>query len=245
MFEALDLSASAYAAAAFGVFLGTMAQRLSGQAYGLIAAPILALAAPQYLPAALLFLGIFVGLTSAALETKHIARHELLPGMTGRALGAVFGAVIAGWALEAELIRLAVAGVVFLGIALSLIGFRVAIRPASLFTAGTVAGIMGTLTGIGAPPMALLYQHEETRRAAAMQNTFFFWGMSVSILALAAAGLVGWRHLWFAAALAPASILGLALAQRLTGHFAKRRVRPIALTLAGAAATVLCLRTLG
>jgi uncharacterized membrane protein YfcA len=244
VFEALDLSTSAYAAAAGGVFLGTVVQRLSGQAYGLIAAPILALAAPQYLPAALLFLGVFVGLTSAALETKHLSRHELLPGMTGRALGAVFGAIIAGWALEAELIRLAVAGVVFLGIALSLVGLRITIRPASLFTAGTIAGIMGTLTGIGAPPMALLYQHEETRRAAAMQNAFFFWGMSVSILTLTVAGLVGWRHILFAAFLAPAAILGLLVAQRLTGHFAKRRIRPFALVLAGSAATVLLLRSL-
>jgi len=244
MLEYLALSPAEYAVAATGIFMGTFLQRLSGQAFGMVSAPILAMAAPAYLPATLLFLGIFVGLTSTALDTSQITKSELAPGFSGRALGAVIGAILAMIAVRSSLISLLVAGIVYLGIGLSLVGIRVAIRPVTLFSAGTLAGIMGTLTGIGAPPMALLYQHEETRRAAAMQNAFFFWGMVVSILSLAIAGFVTLRHIAFAGALAPAAVGALFLSQRVAGSFAKRRIRPFALTLAGIAATILVIRTL-
>ena len=71
---------------------------------------------------------------------------------------------------------------------------------------------------------------------------FFAYGMLVSILALAVAGLVGLRHLVFAASLLPAVALALWLAQPLAARVAKARIRPWALGLAGAAATVLLLR---
>ncbi len=132
-----------------------------------------------------------------------------------------------------------VAAVVFLGIALSLVGARVPIAPGSLFGAGTLAGVMGTLTAVGAPPMALLYQHEPQRRSATMQNVFFLWGMLVSLLALTVAGLVGARHLFFALALLPAAALALVLAQRLAGRVAGAAIRPWALSLSGLAASVL------
>ena len=64
---------------------------------------------------------------------------------------------------------------VLIGIALSLSGLRIAIRPVSLIIAGIAAGLMGTITAVGAPPMAL-YQYEPAKRARAMQNAFFFWG---------------------------------------------------------------------
>jgi len=238
----IALSWTAWGAVAAAVFLGTLLQRLAGQGFGMISAPIVAMAAPEYLPATLLLIGAAVGFSASAVDPKAVTRRELPPGFAGRALGAVLAAWIAATLPDPALFAALVAGVVYLGIALSLIGVRVAIRPVSLFAAGIAAGIMGTLTAVGAPPMALLYQHETQRRSAAMQNVFFAWGMVVSILALAGVGLLGLRHIALAATLIPAALIGLALAEPLAWRVARAAIRPYALALAGLAATALLIR---
>ena len=224
---------------AAAVFLGTILQRLAGQGFGMLAAPLVALVAPEFLPATLLLLGAVVGMSSTAVDFSAVNRAELPAGFAGRALGAVIAAWMAATIADPSRFAALVALMVYLGIALSLLGVKVPISGVSLFSAGSVAGIMGTLTAVGAPPMALLYQHEEQRRSAAMQNTFFFWGMMVSILALSGAGLVGLRHLAFALVLAPVVLLALWVAHPLARRVARAKIRPWALLLAGTAATTL------
>lgn len=225
--------------------VGTVLQRLAGQGFGMLAAPVFALVAPEYLPTAILLLGIAVGVSSAAFDMRAVDRRDLLPGFAGRALGAFIAAAIAAQlAGQTDLFAAVVALVVYVAIALSVVGVRVVIAPLSLVIAGTVGGIMGTLTAVGAPPMALLYQHTEQRRSAATQNVFFCFGMVVSIFALWLQGLVAARHLAMAAALLPAVPLGIALSQPLARRVARRSIRPAALALAGCAATVLLLKTL-
>lgn len=222
-----------------------MLQRLAGQGFGMVAAPFVTMVAPGYMPAALLLVGLVAGFGATALDRSAIRRADLPAGFAGRTLGAVVAAAIATRLTHPDGLAVCVALVIYLGIALSLVGVRVAIRPPALFTAGLTAGIMGTLTAVGAPPMALLYQHEERRRSAAMQNVFFFWGMAVSILALTVVGLVRPRHLALALTLAPFVALGIAASAPLAARVARRSIRPWALGLAGAAATVLLARALG
>lgn len=226
------------------VFAGTLLQRLAGQGFGMLAAPLIALVAPEVLPASLLFLGIAVGVGSVSVDPKALAPRELPPGFAGRALGAFLAAWLAARLAEPEAIAALVALAVYLGIGLSLVGVRVAITPLSLFSAGTVAGVMGTLTAVGAPPMALLYQHEAQRRSTAMQNAFFCWGMVVSVAALGWAGLLTERAVIFALLVLPAVPLALWCARPLARRVAKAAIRPWALGLAGLAATTLVIRLL-
>ncbi len=242
MAEVLSLGWGVYLFCGLAIFLGTMMQRLAGQGFGMVAAPLTAMVVPQFLPATLLLIGFVVGFGSTAFDTSAIEKKELPAGFSGRMLGAGIAAWIAASVAAPEAFAVIVAGGVYLGIALSILGVRVPIIGPTLFSAGIVAGIMGTLTAVGAPPMALLYQHEEQRRSAAMQNIFFAFGMVVSIGALALAGLVGLRHLAFAAVLLPFAFAGLAVAQRFAPRFARARIRPYALTLAGLAATILVLK---
>jgi len=118
------------------------------------------------------------------------------------------------------------------------------ITRASLVIAGLVAGLMGTLTAIGAPPMAMLYQSQPPARSRAMQSTFFFFGMVVSIGALAAAGLITGRHLGFALVLLPGVLLGIVLSQPLARLIQPAMVRPMALGLSTLASLILLARAL-
>lgn len=240
----LDLGIAAWTFCLGAAFLGAFAQRLSGQAFGMIAAPLIALAAPGHLPAGLLVIGIAVGLTTTAVDRSAIRLAEVGPGFAGRALGAVLAAMIAARVASSDALALLIGLVVLLAVGLSLSGRRVPLTSGTLMAAGLTAGLMGTLTAIGAPPMALLYQHEETRRARAMQNLFFFWGMCVSVAALCWQDLVTVRHLLFALTLLPGVALGILAATpvaRLTG---RRAIRPLALGLSTLAALTLILRTL-
>lgn len=226
------------------VCLSAGVQRLSGQAFGIVAAPLIALAAPQFLPAGLLLLGITVGLTSTALDFSSLTRAEIIPGFIGRAAGAVFAAMIAASITNLNLIAGLTGLAVLFGILLSLSGLRIKIQPVSLLTAGVAAGLMGTITAVGAPPMALLYQYEPAKRARAMQNAFFFWGMTVSVLALAVHGLITSKHLLFAASLLPAVILGLGISIPLASRMERQTIRPFALGLSAIAAVTLLARLL-
>ena len=224
--------------------LGAAVQRLSGQGFGLISAPMVAIVAPEMVPAALLLLGFLSGLGASALDLSAINIRELSFGFAGRTLGAVIAAYMVTLLPGGAAIAIAVACLVLLAVALSLLGISVPIRRATLFGAGLVAGIMGTLTAIGAPPMALLYQNEPPRRSRAMQSTFFFLGMIVSIAALAIAGLISRAHVAFALAAAPAILLGLILSQPLSRHIPTEAVRPMALALSSAAACLLLIKVL-
>ena len=226
------------------VTMGAVLQRVAGQGLGMLAAPVLALTVPQYLPASVLLVGLAVGLSSAAIDLGAVRLRELPPGFAGRTLGAVLAAVVATRLRDPQMLAMVVAVAIYLGIILSLIGIRVAIRPATLFPAGILAGLMGTLTAVGAPPMALLYQHEPARRSAAMQNLYFFFGMMVSIAALAVVGLIGMRHVALAGLMLPVVAVALFAAQRLAPRVQRAEIRPWALALSGLAATTLVIKVL-
>ena len=239
MTDLLALGLGTWLFCACAILIGTVVQRLAGQGLGMIATPMVALVAPQFLPAGILLMGLVVGLSAASVDRSAVARHELPAGFLGRGLGAVVAAWLAVLLVDTGGFAILIALMVYLAVVLSLLGVRVEIRPVSLFLAGLTGGIMGTLTAVGAPPMALLYQHEEAKRSAAMQNTFFAFGMVVSLASLAVAGLIGWRHLVFAASVLPVLVAGLLVANPLAKRSAKARIRPVALTLATIAATVL------
>jgi len=239
-----DLSLLAWALALGSVAVAAALQRITGQGFGMVAAPLLALIMPEMLPTILLILGAFVGYRAMSADRSAVTLRELPPGFAGRAIGAVLAAWLAAAWIGTPAIGFAIAGVVYLAIALSLLGLRVAITPVSLFGAGLTAGLMGTLTAIGAPPMALLYQNEDRRRSAAMQNTFFMFGMIVSFAALLWQGLVWPHHLTTAALLLPGVLAGLWASRALQHALGNVPARPIALGLAGASATLLLIRSL-
>lgn len=238
------LAAPLFLALAAAVFAGAVAQRLAGQAFGMIAAPVAALVAPEHMPAAMLLLGVAVGAGAARADLGAVDWREAGWGFLGRAAGAFAGAALALALTDRGGFGIAVALLVLLAVGLSLSGLRAPIRPWTLVAAGLASGVMGTVTAIGAPPMALLYSNESARRARAMQNLFFAWGMVWSIGALALFGLVRAADLLLVAALLPVVALGLLAAAPAARALAGRPIRPFALGLAALAAVAILGRSL-
>ncbi|MEL7464462.1 MAG: TSUP family transporter [Pseudomonadota bacterium] len=232
-----------FAVVAAAIFAGTIVQRLSGQAYGMIAAPIVALAAPQHLPAAVILLGVVVGAGALSMDLKAVNWREAGPGFAGRAAGAGVGAAIAAALTDSAAFGIVVGGLVLLAVGLSASGLRIAIRPATLAAAGLTAGIMGTITAIGAPPMAILYANEEAKRSRAMQNLFFVWGMVWSIGALAFVGLVRLADLTLVAHLLPVAVAALFASRPAARALEGQSIKPVALSLAALAACLIIARS--
>ena len=236
------LAATTYVALALAIFAATLTQRLSGQGLGMIGAPAVAILAPGHLPAALLLLGLVVGAGAISLDMSAINWREARPGMVGRALGGFVGAAIAAMVVDPDLFAVIVAFIILAAIALTLSGLKVAITPVSLSIAGATAGVMGTLTAVGAPPMAILYAGEEAKRSRAMQNLFFLWGMLWSLGSLTALGLVDRSDLMLALALAPAAVLALIASRPAARLMDGRSIKPYALSASGIGALTLLWR---
>jgi uncharacterized membrane protein YfcA len=234
----------AWLVCAVAVVAGTMLQRLSGAGFGMIAAPVMTLVAESYVPGTILLLGFAVGLGSVLGAGDAVVMADLPPGFLGRMLGAAVAASIATLVVGSAALPVIVACIVLFSVALNLAGLKIPITKVSLFSAGSIAGVMGTLTGIGAPPMAILYSSVETRRSAASQNAFFGFGMVVSILALALAGLIRLPQIAFALSLLPLVPISLYIVRPLMRRFERGSIRPWALGLATLAALILLARSI-
>ena len=97
---------------------------------------------------------------------------------------------------------------VLLGVGLSFAGWRIRPTSRTLVVAGAASGFMGSITSIGGPPMAIVYQHESGDRVRASLANFFVFGAAMSLAMLAAAGEIHADDVRRAMILLPAMLLG-------------------------------------
>ena len=228
--------------ASLAAALGVLTQRATGGAFGMVVAPLVALIAPQALPGGVLLLSFCVTLLSTPRDLGAIVWREMIPASVGRALGALAAAGVVAMAPDPGAVAVLVALAVLVGVGLSLSGLRLAITTPSLVGAGAVSGLTGTLTSVGAPPMALLYQHAPPARTRATLNAFFTLGIAVSLAALALRGQLRASDLAFALSMAPGAALGFALARPAMRRLGGRSIRPLILGLASLASALILLR---
>lgn len=218
--------------------------RMGGQGFGTILAPFAALITPEYTPAAVLLLGVVVTMIGAGLEFREVRLREIAPAVFGRLAGTIPAIWVVGAVAGSHLLGLAVAGVILFGVALSLAGLKFVKTPATLIIAGILSGFMGTLTSVGAAPMAIIYQNDLARASRGTLNGFFLFGVTASFLGLVMAGLVTMHHIWFSALMLPCVLLGIWLAAPLAQRMGGMPLKPISLGLASLGAFLLIGRSL-
>ncbi|MFZ1431598.1 MAG: TSUP family transporter, partial [Geminicoccaceae bacterium] len=82
-----------------------------------------------------------------------------------------------------------------------------------------------TATGVGGPPLALLYQHRPPATLRATIAFCFLVGELVSLALLAASGRLGMEAVQSAAVLLPAVLVGSSASQLVHGHIGQRQLR--------------------
>jgi uncharacterized membrane protein YfcA len=211
-----------FALISLAVAVAAFVQGSTGVGFALIVAPVVSLLAPQLLPVCLLALMLPLNLYVAWRERAAVDRSGAGWITAGRVAGTVGGLVVLA-ALSASQLSLfvGIATVAAAGATLLMPSFTPR-RPAFV-ASGLVTGITETATGIGGPPLALVYQHQPPPVMRSTVALCFLVGELVSLAFLVAAHRVEGAHLAAAAELLPALAVGALLSrwvhERVNGRF--------------------------
>lgn len=199
------------------VAVGAMIQGSLGFGLGLVSAPALALIDATFIPGPLLLVGVAVTLTVFLRERGAVD----WKGMKWAIFGRVIGTIAGGWAVVAfskDAVIVLVAVLVLAGVLMTSIGWKIKTNRITLSTAGVVSGIMGTLTSVGGPPMALVYQRETAQKLRATLAGFFLVGATFSLLTLAVSGGMSQHDFVLGALMLPGYVIGM-IANRWASKF--------------------------
>lgn len=208
-----------------------------GFGLNLLAAPILALIDPTLVPGPALASGLVQTLIMARRERASIAPGDIGWAVIGRLAGTGCGLFVLTVATTSQA-NIAFGCLVLFGVALSLLGLSLAINPQTLIGTGYVAGLMNTVSSIGGPPIALLYQHRSGSHLRGTLAGHFAVGATISWVGLIATGHYGAPDLVATAVLIPGILLGFPLSRPMTRLLDERSARPAILLLAALAGVV-------
>ncbi len=225
-------------AASLAVVCGAIIQSSIGMGFGLTVAPVLAVLDQELVPGPILVMGFLTAGAGALREWRHVNAGELGTALAGR----LAGAILATWVItilpDRSTFSLVFGLTILAMLLLAIAGWRMPFTPANLAAMGWVSGLTGTITGVGAPPLAMVYQDRTALAARPSLNAFFSLGCLMSIILLALAGWFGPGDIVVALAFLPAMALGLGLA-RIVRPYADNRFRLAMWSLSGFAALFL------
>lgn len=225
------------------VLIGAVVQGVVGFGLGIVAAPIVAGVAPELMPGALIVASMPLPLLTLGGEWRSIDWRALGWLMVGRLPATAVGVALVA-VIPVRALQLIVAASVLLALALSLFRLEVPRNRGTLAGAGAVAGITGTTSAIGGPPLAIVLRNDEPAQARATMAVYFLVGAVLSLTGLTLTGSIQPSSLAIGALGTPAAVLGFLVALRLRRHVAGGRFRTAITAVSAVAAVVLLVRAL-
>jgi uncharacterized protein len=207
---------STYVLIGVTVLIAAFVQGSTGLGFALISGPVVGMVAPRLLPVFLLIQMIPLNGYVTWRE-----RHALDgPGTTWISLGrfvGTFGGLGVLLLVTEQQLSLLIGISTVLAVLMTLLAPSFEPGKGAFLTAGLVTGVTETSTGVGGPPLALVYQH---RPAPVLRSTVaacFLIGEVLSLAILAMSDSISLDQLRTAFILLPAVIVG-ALMSRLVHH---------------------------
>lgn len=235
MAEWLDVSFGVWLGCAASLFLGAFVQRATGFGLAVIGTPLILMLEPRLVPAVLVMFGLLVALMMVGTYRREIRVDAVGMALVGRVPGTLLGIwllLVAPLVVLEKLIAL----IVLSSVAVSLCKISLPLNRLSLFVAGVVSGIFGTVSAIGGPPIALLMHRLPADSARANLSAFFIASATMTLLALLVAGKVQLWHLGLAVTFLPAVVLGNVLASRIAHRLDRQTLQRSSLILSTIAA---------
>ena len=229
--------------AAVVIALGAVLQAATGMGTGILIVPLLALIDLKLVPGPAVVASMALSLPMAWRGRRHIAYGDLKPLMAGLVGGCSAGAL--GLAsIPAERVGIAFAGVILATVAVTSLGVRLPFNRRSLVSVGVIAGIMGASSGVGAPPIALLYQHREGPELRPTLAFVYAVSSLLIVFFLTAVGKFGLLETGLAVLLVPGYIVGYLVAAPLARILDRGYSRVAVLLLSAVSALALLVRSL-
>jgi len=220
------------------VAIGSAVQASIGMGLNLFAIPLLILVDPIYAPGPVLVASMLLSALALWRVPAKIDWNELKYALGGLLAGTIVAAFIVISMDTSTLVRVLGFLIVF-AVFLILSGWGAPISNANLVIAGSGAGLLGTIAGVHAPPIALLYQGQNPERVRGAILTFVCLGNGFSIAALSFAGHFKVGQMKATLILLPGVLLGLLLAPALVKSFNVKTIRFLVLAISAASGITL------
>ena len=224
-----------------GVILAIAAcvQGAIGFGLGMLAAPLIALIAPELLPGTVLVLAFVLSFATFFRERGEIKWSVVGWVSLGRVPGSLLGALLVAMLPTAGL-SLVLAVSVILAVAVSLIGWSPGYGPRSASIAGLAAGILGTATSIGGPPLALILRGLTPSVVRGTMGAAFVVGTAMSVVSLRIGGSLSVEQWKASLIFLPAVAAGFLLSNLVNKYVKSKHLYAgsVALSLIGAAVVI-------
>ncbi len=194
------------------VLFAAFVQGATGVGFALIAAPVIGIVRPDLLPVCVLVLMLPLNLYVLWRERGAVDRIGAGWISGGRVVGTAGGLWVLA-VLSATQLSL------FVGISTIAAALVTLMMPAfspgrtAFVSAGLITGVTETATGIGGPPLALVYQHQPPPTMRSTIALCFLVGELVSLATLMAMDRIDGAQLEAAALLLPALVVGAVLSR--------------------------------
>lgn len=219
--------------AATSLLIGCWVQTALGFGMAVIAAPLIILVEPKWVPAPITATALILSFFNIWSERQHVQLNKLwLPFVTR-----IPGTIVGAWLLlqlNVFWLQVFVAGSVMLAVVISHFGTKFEYTQRRMGVAAFVSGIMGTTTSIGGPPMALVMQHGAPPAVRANLSVYFAYSCTLSLIAYAYIGLLDKQMMQISLSFIPLSIIGFYFGKKARRYVDNGRFRPLLLCLCAA-----------
>ncbi len=212
-----------------------------GVGFALIVAPVFSLVQPTLIPVALLIIMLPLNFYVAARERHGLDKSGLGWITLGRTIGTFIGVAIL-LIISARALNIFVGLSTVLAAVLSLAAPSFVPGRKTLATAGLVTGVTETATGIGGPPLALVYQHHPGPVLRSTIAACFLIGEIISLVILALTGKLDSALILDSLKLMPAVLAGAFLSRLVHRRIGGKALRAAVMIFAIAAGLFLLIR---
>ena len=209
----------------------------------MIAAPILLMVNPAFLPGPMLLAAMVLVTLMALRERREVIVRDVRLAAIGRVIGTL-PAAYAVSVLPLSMYELLFASLILVGVLLSALGWHIPATPPNVIAAAILSGFTGTVSSVGGPPMALVYQMEKGPRIRSTLSAIFTVGTIISLAALWWVGRFGMVELLLGLLLLPGVIVGFALSHHTRGRVDRAHMRPAVLFVSAVSAMAIFLRAI-
>jgi|TARA_B100000315_G_C14481037_1_gene542907 uncharacterized membrane protein YfcA len=190
------------------VFIGAIAQSALGIGFG-IPGCLLILVDPLMVPPAIVLMGTFLAFSNAFLSFRDILVKDLFFSLSGRVVGTLISIPLISLTYGTNNFLIIFGLLLLIAIPLTAKKWDLIASAKNVIIAGFCSGFMGTLTGVGGPPMGIVYQNSKSKNVVATLNMFFGFGALFSVIVLTYIGLLNFDIALKCLFLSPSVILGM------------------------------------
>ena len=217
------------------VFLGALLQSSSGIGFALIVTPCFLLLSPDYVPVPSLILACFLSILNLFRFKHSLDFKKVNFILLGRLPGSVLAVIILGF-FNFIILNIFIGAALIVSTLLTILRWQVQPNFRNLFLGGFFGGIIGTISGMGGPAVAIVLQNCPKKIFLGTISFYFILGNIISLIILSIADIANITHFILSLLWIPSAIVGFVLASfivtRINAENFKRIIQVICL-LAG------------